>query len=106
MKSTDEQVEVSYEDSPGPSSSLSTSTEGDQMAIHQVLYLLERFGISDQFYHELTMTNPTLPRSYKVKRARESISSQIELKRLPQPYHGCYRSLKECIASAILAEVH
>ena len=105
MKSTDEQVELSYEDSPGPSSSLSTSTEGDQMAIHQVLYLLERFGISDQFYHELTMTNPTLPRSYKVKRARESISSQIELKRLPQPYHGCYRSLKECIASAILAEV-
>ena len=100
MKSTDVQVELSYEDSPGPSSS--SSTEGDQMTIHQVFYLLERFGISD---HELTMTNPTLPQSYKVKRARESISSQIELKRLPQPYHGCYRSLKEYIASAILAEV-
>ena len=33
-------------------------------AIYQTLYLLERFGVSDDFFHELSMIHPSLPRSY------------------------------------------
>ena len=32
-------------------------------ALAQTLYLLERFGVSDEFYHELAMAHPSLPRS-------------------------------------------
>ena len=35
--------------------------------IHQVLYLLDRFGISDEFYHEIAMIFPSLPWSHHVK---------------------------------------
>ena len=85
--------------SPSPScSSFSDETE-------QILYLLDRYGVSDQFYHELAMTMPALPRSYKVKRARQTISSTVELKRLPRPYDGCYRSMKEMLISLLSAEV-
>lgn len=42
---------------PSPADSTSDGT------LHQTLYLLERFGVSDEFYHELSMTHPSLPRS-------------------------------------------
>lgn len=31
-------------------------------ALFQTLYLLERFGVSDEFYHELSIAHPSLPR--------------------------------------------
>ena len=45
-----------------PSASTDNSTVEFDKKIYQTLYLLERFGVSDQFYHELLMINPTLPR--------------------------------------------
>ena len=51
--------------------------------VHQVLYLLDWFAISDQFCHELVMINPSLPRSYQVKKARNLFSSNVEIRRLP-----------------------
>lgn len=44
-------VEINLSDSP------TTSTEtnsADLSKVMQTLYLLERFGVSDEFYHELT----------------------------------------------------
>ena len=31
--------------------------------LYPTLYLLDRFGVSDEFYHELAMTHPSIPRS-------------------------------------------
>ena len=73
--------------------------------LHQILYLLDQFSVSDEFYHELSMIQPSLPRSHTIKAARASINSNIKLERLPAPYLGCYRGLNECIAEAIQAEV-
>ena len=36
----------------------------------RVLYLLDRFGVSDKFYQELSMLFSELPRSNAVKKAR------------------------------------
>ena len=56
-------------------------------------YLLEKFGVSDEFYHELSMLHPQFPRSYKVKGARKDISECIDLTPLPPPFSGAYRPL-------------
>lgn len=37
--------------------------EVDKSSMRQTLYLLDRFGVSDEFYHELSMRFPALPRS-------------------------------------------
>ena len=73
--------------------------------LQQVLYLLDKFAISDEFYHELAMLFPSLPHSYLVKETRKRISNSISLERLPAPFYGQYRSLKECIKEALLTKV-
>jgi len=41
----------------------------DQQNMLQILYLLDRFGVGDLFYHELAMLNPSFPRLHTVKGA-------------------------------------
>ena len=105
-RTTDEQltIDITPSSSSTPStSSVSQSSSSDM--VYQVLYLLDRFAISDQFYHELSMVHTSLPRSYKIKEARQRINSNVELIRLPQPYYGCYRPFKNSLMEAVLAEV-
>ena len=45
---------------------LSEVTNNSEEAIKQVQYLLMKHGVSTEFYHELSMIFPELPRSYKV----------------------------------------
>ena len=41
-------------------------TEKDSDDVPNVAYLLLKYGVSIEFYHELTMVFDNLPRSYKV----------------------------------------
>ena len=102
-KTTNEEISLSISSSTDIPTSSQSSQDSEQL--HQVLYLLDRFAVSDEFYHHLSMVNSSLPRSYKIKEARQRINSNIELKRLPKPYSGCYRSFKRCLEEAIITEV-
>lgn len=85
---------------------ISSSTEPEDMhSIYQVLFLLDKFAVSDEFFHEISMLFPLLPRSYTVKQARTRMSECISIKRLPMPYYGAYRPLSECIKEALQAQV-
>lgn len=102
-------MELTYsssQPSSSQSSSISSTSSSSIQDVNQILYLLDRFGISDQFYHELSMLHKELPRSYEVKKARAAITLNVELRRLPRPYFGCYRPLKQCLIDAISAEVN
>ena len=104
-KKTKEQLTV---DISIPSSLPGISTQSPSDAadmVHKILYLLDRFAISDEFYHQLSMIQTSLPRSYKIKEARQRINSKVKLMRLPKPYFGCYRSFKESLMESVLAEV-
>ena len=45
--------------------------------IHQVLYLLDKFAVSDEVYHELTVLSSDLPTSHRVKAARNDLNDQL-----------------------------
>lgn len=62
-----------------------------ECSTEQILYLLDRYGVSDEFYHELTMVCKCLPRSHRVKALRRQISETVPYIRLPSPFDGCYR---------------
>lgn len=74
-------------------------------ALHQTLYLLERFGVSDDFFHELSMVHPSLPRSYRVKQTRKTLSEGVTIKKLQSPYRGAFRPFRDCLSAAIAHEV-
>ena len=48
-----------------------------------ILYVKDRFGLSDSAYHELSMVCQTLPRSWKLKELCNHLNSQWELKPCP-----------------------
>lgn len=77
----------------------------DEDTVRQTLYLLERFGVSDQFYHELSMAYPSLARSYKVKQLRRDVGSEVDVVSLDQPYDGAYRPFKSLLVGTIKHEV-
>jgi hypothetical protein len=73
------------------------------------LYLLDKFAVSDELYHEFTMLVPSLPRSYVIRRIRKQLSDSVVIKKLPHPFFGAYRplmdSLKEAFQALIEADV-
>ena len=89
LRSPTKIVELTYdlpESSAGCSSSSSTAADKETGNVDETLFLLERFGVSDECYHEMTQLFPELPRSYVVKNERKDISQSIELKELPSKY--------------------
>ena len=83
---------------PGPS-------QVDIDRVHQVLYLLDKFAVSDEVYHELTMLCSDLPASHRVKAARNDLNEQLEFERLPPPYPGAYRCFEKMLADKISTAV-
>ena len=101
-----ELVELKYSSSSvSPSPGCSSSNDPSEF-IDETLYLLEKFGVSDECYHELTQYYPQLPRSYKIKNIRKIISDSIELLPLPSKYRGAYRPLWNCVESILSHEVN
>ena len=95
---------LSLDKSPALSSLESPSTSNKQVPVDEVLYLLDHYGVSDQFYHELSMVQPSLPRSYLVKRRRGELTKMVSTKDLFQPYKGHYRSFKEYLQEVLETE--
>ena len=50
----------------------------------QVLYLMDKFNVSDSLYHELSMILTSTPRSYKIKNVRTEINVHLIDKRLTE----------------------
>ena len=95
--------------------------------LHQILHLLERFGVHGEFYHEISMTHPSLPRSstciytytslvhwpllisyhrsYKVKQTRKQLTELVSIEHLPPPSHGVYHPFKDYCISLLMQEV-
>lgn len=82
-RNNQEQIKLHY--SPSTSSSIVSATSDQQSKIDEVLYPFDAFNVSDEFYHELSMVVPHLPRSYLIKQRRNEISSNVPIKRQPRP---------------------
>ena len=70
------------------------------------LYLLDKFAVSDEFYHELSMSYKDLPRSYKIKDLRSTMSRDIRVVRLGASFHGAYRPFEDLLALCLSREVN
>ncbi|CAI7989297.1 hypothetical protein GBAR_LOCUS175, partial [Geodia barretti] len=67
----------------------------------KALFLLDRFAVSDEFYHELAQIFPEMPRLYQIKGLRKDMNSEIEIFSLPQSYVGRYMKVKNIVEKTL-----
>lgn len=89
-----------------PSSSPLAPSEKDYAKLRQILYILDRFAVSDEAYHEHELSvSFSLPSIYWLKEARSSLNASLDLKRLqgdnPGAYHPLIDTLKQEISRIV-----
>ena len=76
---------------PTPSTSTPGQMEYDKLSEdrqkinEQVLFLLDRFCVGDQVYHELSIITDGLPKSYLIKQLRGELNKTYHIERTPGP---------------------
>ena len=79
---------------PTPSTSTPGQMEYDKLSEdrqkinEQVLFLLDRFCVGDQVYHELSIITDGLPKSYLIKQLRGELNKTYHVERTPGPCPG------------------
>ena len=58
-------------------------SEGERDKLEKVLFLLDKFNVGDNFYHELTILVDGLPKSYLVKQKREQLNQMRQISSTP-----------------------
>ena len=66
----------------------------------EILYLLDKYGVSNAFYQALSMKCDSLPRASKVKAARSELNKTVKLFSIPT-FDGSYRHVETAIQEEI-----
>ena len=82
------------ESTPIEMMSIDSDTDKAQDLTNSIIYLLDKYCVSDSFYHELTMLDEHLPRSYLIKQSRRKLNDQYTVTPTPNSIPGAYMSFK------------
>uniref|UniRef100_A0A1X7VFQ6 Uncharacterized protein n=1 Tax=Amphimedon queenslandica TaxID=400682 RepID=A0A1X7VFQ6_AMPQE len=75
-------------------------------SVQQILYLLVSYCISDDFYNELSMIQKSLPQLYTVKNVRKSLSSSVDIQKLPQAFYVPFHNYLQLSLSQLMDSGH
>ena len=93
------QYNVEYTDSERGYSKLS---EADRSKLEQVLFLLDKFCVGDEVFHELSISsNGSLPKSYLIKQLRSDLNKTYHIERTPGKYCGAQLDFTSTLTSHI-----
>ena len=65
-------------------------TQQDDENLEQLLFLLDKFCVSDELYHELTILYKDLPRSYLIKQMRSDLTKLCHIEKAREKAPGIY----------------
>ena len=65
--------------------------------VHSALYVKDKYALSDNAFHELTMISSDLPKSNQVKKLAHEMSNQFHIYNAPDGVVGVQQSLKASI---------
>ena len=110
---------VSVDGCDQPNTSTSTAGTGDAQQpsgfdalskdekdkVEEILFLLDKFYVGDEFYHELSMIVESLPKSYLIKQRRNQLNKLCVISRTPGKSVGCQidfqDKLRECLETFV-----
>ena len=99
---------VQNEDNHG-SSKYSKLDDEEKEKVKKIVYILERFGVSNEAYHEFTQLegHESMMRSYIVEECQADINKQIrgKISKTPGPCQGAEMSFPELLRKEISKEV-
>jgi hypothetical protein len=95
--------EMDYQTEDGRGTPYKDLSEEEREKVHQVLYVMDSFCISEAAYHELTMADggEKLPRSYLVKQCKTDLNSLCHITRTLGVEEGAQMDLKSELQNAI-----
>lgn len=76
-------------------------TQQDDENLEQLLFLLDKFCVSDELYHELTILYKDLPRSYLIKQKRSGLNKLCHIEKAPGIYPGAQISFLDTLKEHI-----
>lgn len=76
-------------------------SEEDKSKVENILFLLDKFCVGDSFYHELSMVDDQLPRSYLIKQRREQLNNMCHISATPGEEEGAQISFKELLTDRV-----
>ena len=88
----------------GKASTFSSLPEGEKNKIEQILFLLDKFCVGDNFYHELSMMVDGLPRSYLVEQCCQDLNKMCHLEGLKGKFPGAKVSSVEQVLVVHIAD--
>ena len=65
-------------------------TQQDDENLEQLLFLLDKFCVSDELYHKLTILYKDLPRSYLIKQMRSDLTKLCHIEKAREKAPGIY----------------
>ena len=72
-----------------------SSSKFDKEKLKTIPYSMEKFGISETGYHELTMHCPDMPRKYLICQCKDDLNKIFHIERTPGGLPGAFISLKD-----------
>ena len=86
----------------------SVFTEDDKENIEQILFLLDKYCVSDEFYHELALVYDDLPRSYLIKQKRSELNKLCHVQKVPGKFPGAQVPFSDTLEDHIrdFLEIH
>ena len=89
------------EEEETPESSPEELSDHQSSQIEQILFLLDKFYVSDQFYHELTVTYEDMPRSYLIKQLRSDLDRMTHIESVAGIYPGAQCNFEELLSQHV-----
>ena len=72
---------------------MSEATTSEKENVHSVLYVKDKFSVSNEAFHELSMLS-NLPNSSEVKNLTHTFNSQFDMHSVPNGFVGVQQSLR------------
>ena len=64
-------------------------SQSDKEKVEEILFILDKFCVNDEFYHEVSMLDNSLPKSYLIKQRRDQLNKLCHISRTPGEVDGC-----------------
>lgn len=69
--------------------------------IRAILFIMDRFSISWEAYHELTQQDKTLPRAYLIEGCQANLDAQWNISKTPGDHPGAELPLEDLLKKEI-----
>ena len=76
-------------------------SDDEKAKVEGMLYLIDKFGLGDEFLHELSMVFDGLPKSYLFKQCRKELNAGCIIKSTPGKAPGAQYSFKHLSAERV-----